>query len=93
MIPELIGGTIFIVWAVLSLSLWRKRKDADYLWFLWFGVIGVCGDIVSLLLKYVIHAPVGVISLYGLLLLGFGVVAILILAWIGFKMLIGRRNM
>lgn len=88
MIPELIGGTIFIVWAVLSFSAWRKRKDAAYLWFLWLGVIGVCGDIISLLLKYVFHAPAGVISLYGLFLLGFGIVAILILTWIGFKMLI-----
>ena len=85
-------GSIYLIWTMLSFLLWRKRRDKDLLWFIWLGAIGLVAEVADFLLRYVFYAPSSLLFYGGLFLFCFGVIAILILVWIGFRMLMKRKN-
>jgi len=81
-----------LIWAIYSVPLWKERKDRDALWFIWLGAIGFVAEVINFTLRYVVHAPPEILLLSSLGVFIFGIVALLIVFRIAFKMLMRRRK-
>ena len=92
MSSNLILAFIYIVWAMLSYSLWRKNKDGDLLWFIWFGAIGFFAESADFVLKHFFQPPSSVLLISASARLVFTIMAVSILILIGFRMLIKSQS-
>jgi hypothetical protein len=89
---KLILVLFFLLWSIASLSLWTERKgDRDLLLLVWFGAIGFFAEFIDYLLRYIFYAPLNILSFIASFLLVFNIIFVLMVLWVGFKMLVKKK--
>jgi hypothetical protein len=88
---ELVYALLALVWAIINFSFWTKRKDKDLLWLAWIGAIGFLAESSNYFFRYIFYAP-STLAAINLFLMIFGPASLLVLVWIGYKMLKGDNR-
>jgi len=87
---KLIYSILYFIGSVTCFSVWKKYKDKDWLWFVWLATIGGSIELINYFLS-IFNASPNIIFIGAIFIRIFALIEILVLAWIGFKMLMRNR--
>jgi hypothetical protein len=91
MIIKLFYSILYFFGAIICFSIWKKQRDRDWLL---FGCLAILGGIleVSNYFVYLMQVSSNIITLSNDAILVFAPIEVLLLAWIGFKLVSGKKH-
>jgi hypothetical protein len=91
MIIKIVYGILYSIGAIICFSIWKKHQDRDWLLFGCLSIVGCILEVVNYCVNILQVSP-NIIVLSDDAILIFAPIEMLLLAWIGFKLVSGSKH-